>query len=533
MRTSKRIFLNAASNWVGSVVQAGLGFLLVPFLLNQLGRSSYGLIALTGVIVSFTTLADLGLRSALGRNLAEQVGKKDIRRFNELVSTGMATYVLIGSFCAAFLMTCAPFLARAFKAPSDLMPQAVFLIRWYGGISVLMSFIAPVYGATITSNNRFDVANYIDMGTSIAQGVGFFAVLGLTGTGLYGWGAVALTAQSVRILAKRHAALVIWPTHRVGLAFIRRDSFHSLFSLGWRMCLFQVTNLLSVRSDPIVITSFLGPSGVALYTPGLSLPTHARKLVDTLRSQLHPLATTYHVTGRNGQLHKVLFQGTRYTLLMGIPVCVMLAAFADPIMRLWIGKTPIGEEYHTVALVLVAWAVIDLLNYSAGSQWAVLLGMNRLDFLVWTQVVAGVLNVLASIYLVGYTRLGVIGVVLPTMVITAVRRPIIAAYTAWVCGTTVRRYCRESYLRPIIVLVLDVAAAVVASRVIAPHSLLSLGACVATVGIVWAPACWWIGFNRNDRMGFRALFGPARTKEDVASRRTAREGEQSRQCVAQ
>lgn len=504
MRTSRRIVVNAMAGWASEAVRFVIALVMLPFLLGKFGREGYGLLVLLGVIVGLTTVMDLGVRGALGRHLAEQVAKKDTRRFNELASTALVLYLVIASVFAAICLALAPLLARVFKVSDELMPQAVFLIRWYGSISVMLSFIAPVFAATIIANNRFDLANYLDIGVAILSGLVIFAVVGLTDAGLYGWAGVSLAGQVILLLLRGFTARRIWPSLDIRLAHFRRDALRPLFSLGGYLFVFNMTHLLSVRADPIVLTWFFGLAGVSLYNPGGSLPARSRRLVKTLSRQLHPLATAYHVTGKTQQLQAVLIRGTRYTLLMGIPVCVILGIFAMPIMRLWLERV-LGADYRIPALVMTGWAVVDLFTYAAGSQWSVLLGMNRLKFLVWTSVPAGIVNILVSIILVGYTSLGIPGIMVATVIIAAIRRPIITVYTARVCGMSARRYLMESYLRPILVLAL-VAAVGLALRIgVAPSSLIALAACVAGVGCLWVPLCWWVGFNPADRESFRGL----------------------------
>ncbi len=492
-----------------------IGLIMVPFLLGKFGREGYGLMALLGVIVGLTTIVDLGVRAALARHLAEQVAKKDTKRFNELASTALVLYLVIGSVCAVACLVLVPLLARVFNVSPKLMPQAVFLIRWYGSSSVMLSFIGPVFAATIISNNRFDLANYLAIGVGIVRGLGILAVVGLTDAGLYGWAGVSLCGQVLLLVMHGFMAHRIWPSLAIRLAHFRRDALRPLFSLGSYLFAFKMTHLLSVRSDPIVITTFFSPAGVSLYNPGGSLPRLVRPLVNTLSSQLHPIATAYHVTGKAERLQAVLLRGTRYTLLMGIPVCVILGVFAMPIMRLWLERV-LGADYRIPALIMTGWAVADLFMYAGGSQWPVLLAMNRLKFLVWIHVPAGILNVLVSIILVGYTSLGIPGIMVATVIIAAIRRPILTIYTARVCGMSAGRYFMESYLRPILILAL-VGSAGLALRIgIAPRSLFALVACVAGVGCLWVPLCWWVGFNPADRESFRGLLRRGGGREAVA-----------------
>ena len=526
MQVSQRIAWNAVTNWAAMLVSAAVGLVLVPFLLGCLGKEGYGLAAIAGVVVSFTAAADLGLRGALSRHLAEQVALKNTRRFNELASTALVLYLTIGTALATACVLAAEPLARAFRVSPALLPEAVFLVRWYSSVSILLSFLSPLFGAVVISNNRFDLRNYILTGTGLMRGAFLFAVLGLTDTGLYGWAVVGIAATALEVALMVIAARRLWPAMELRVRHLRWSAAKALASLGVSLFTLQWTGLLAVQSDPIVLTAFLGPAAVALYQPALTAVGSVRPLVSTLADQLHPLATGLHVTGRRKELQQVLLRGTRYTLLMGVGVCTLLAVLAKPMMRLWLGGR-LGEDYAVTAQVLVAWVVVDLFTYAAGSQWPVLLGMNRLRFLLWTQLPLAVLNLLVSIVLVGYTRLGVVGVVIPTAVIGILRRPIVAVYVAWVCGLTARRYFLESYLRPIAVLTMLTAAAFGLRWAIGPASWLSLGACATALGVSWAGLAWGVGLTRTDRQAFCQLLrewrrrgkGPAAEgrKEDASA----------------
>ncbi|MBA7714540.1 hypothetical protein ES703_123566 [subsurface metagenome] len=440
----------------------------------------------------------------MGRHLAEQVATENTQRFNELVSTGLLGNLAIGSSLASMCFIFAPFLTQPFKVPEVLEAQAVFLIRWYGSISILFSFILPIYTATITSNNRFDLQNYITTSLGVLRGVLIFAILGLTGTGLYGWAGVMLVSRAILILVTRHFARGVWPELKVSFKYVRRDAFGVLLSLGGILFLLQLTSLLSQHADPIILTTILGPAAVALYKPGLILVVAAQPLVKALVDQLHPLATGYHTTGHSRELQSILIRGTRYTLLMAIPVCVVLGVFAHPITKIWLFSS-LGNDYRITAWVLSGWALIAFFNYASGAQWPVLLGMRRLKFVVWTQLPLAVVNIIVSIFLVRYTSLGVVGVVVATVIIGMIRRPVLVVYTALVVGLRPREYFMQSYFRPLLVLLIHTAIAMVIRFGIHIDRLMVLAMCVVFVGICWLGLCWWVGFDKNDRQSIRAL----------------------------
>jgi len=244
-----------------------------------------------------------------------------------------------------------------------------------------------------------------------------------------------------------------------------------------------------------------------MYTPATTLVGAVRPLVTTLVDQLHPLATMYYESGQIKRLQEVLIRGTKYTFLLGIGACVVLAVFADPITQLWLGRA-LGSQYVVTARVLVIWLAIDLLAYAGGTQWPVLLGVNRLRFLTLTQLPFAILNVCASIALVRFTSLGVVGVVIPTLVIAIIRRPIVLVHTARVCSLPVLQYLRGAYLRPVIILILLTGAGVILRIVVKPSSVSTLLASGSAMGVLFASLCWWVGLDEVDRSFIREMVKP-------------------------
>jgi O-antigen/teichoic acid export membrane protein len=512
MKTAAQVTWNTATKWGSHAINGVIGVLLVPFLLNELGKEGYGLIALVGVILSLTGLADLGLRQGLGRNLAEAVARRDNLRFNELASTAMVVYIAIGFILSGVIIAAAPYIIKIFKAPPALTLEAIFLVRWYGSASLMTAFINPVAVAVFISHNRYDIANNIITAVSILRGIGLFCVLGLTDTGLYGWGYVFIAVMVLATAFRLYIAYHFKPDLQIHPRHFRMAALRQIFSLGSQMFVIEMATLISVQVDPLIITQFFGPAGVSIYRPGRILALHSRELVNAFRSQLSPLTTGYNATGNIAKLQEILVKATRYSTLMAAVVCVMLVVFAEPIMKVWIGKTAIGDHYKTAAVILIWMAVNDLLVSTTGSQWAVLFGMNRLGFLVWTATISGTINLLSSIYLVGYTSLGVTGVVIPTAVLSAVRRPIVASYTAWLCQLSPWRYICETYTRPLIVLLLVGMVAVAARFTLQPDSIIGVAACLAITGAAWCPLSWFIGLEVADQRIFLNLVKSFRGK---------------------
>ncbi len=517
MNLSNRIALNAVTTWLSTAVGAAVQLLIVPFLIARLGKEGYGLVALCGAIVGFAVMIDLGVRHSLSRHLAELIALKNDRRITELFSSALACYAAIGGLLMLGCVTFAETLVGYFQVPEALRADAVFLVRYYASATIILSFIAPCYEATLNGSNRFDLWNYVHIVEVLLRAVGIIVVMGWViergdaSSGLRAWAAVMFAAQITGIALFRFLARRICAGLRFRPGAVKRDALAELFRLGRYLFVYETVQLLAVRADPFILTSFLGPKAVGLYQPAILFVAGARPFVGALAKQLRPLATGLHATGQKQQLQELLIRGSRLTFLMGSPFCIVLAVFALPIVRLWL-----GDGFEATAWVLALWAMVDLTEYGAGPQWHVMLGMNRVRFIVAVRLAAAVLNLGASILLVRWMSRGepdmdmaIVGVVIPTVVLGVAQRVVITLHVAAATEVPLRRYIAESYFRPLVTLGLLTAVCLTLRLVAAPQSLLAVASCVAAPLALWGPLCWWLALDDKDKKGFQGVFQSA------------------------
>ena len=511
----RQIAYNLLTGWAAIVVRTGLALYIVPFLLSRMGQESYGLLGLLGVFVSLANTADLGLRSALGRELSEHRARNDGTAFRELVSTAFALYICLALLIAALGWMIAPRFVVWMRVSDSLRPQALLLTRIYGTVSVLLSFTTPVFSAALSSGHRFDIINSVQIVVGTLSSVAVIVAVSIAKDALWAWAVVMLSMQLMTLASMFVAFKKYCPAAGVRTKHIKPRRLGPLLRLGGYMYSIQLTQALSEKSDPLVISYFFSPAGVALYTPGGRLSQLIRPIVTMLSDQLYPLTTRHHISHEREKLQRLLLLGTKYTLLLGSLFSAGLIVFAIPFCRLWLEKS-LGDDYRTAALVLIGWAMADLTTYAAGAQWPVLLGMKRLRFLVWTQLPFAFLNLALSVYLVGFTSLGIPGVLVATIAIGLIRRPLLIWHTAHLTGLSLRSYLRESYGRPLLCFTLTLIVGT-CMRLLLPAapSWITLGASVLLTATAWGFLCFYVGLSDIERHALYSM-APWRRRENGA-----------------
>jgi O-antigen/teichoic acid export membrane protein len=285
---------------------------------------------------------------------------------------------------------------------------------------------------------------------------------------------------------------------RISLYLVEARMLRPMFKLGGYMYALQMTNTLAEKSNPLIISSFFGPTGVALYQSGGKVCQMLRPIVMTFVNQLYPLTTQCHVLNQETKQKKIFLSGTKYTMLFGVLVAIGVFVYAEPFCKLWLSKE-LGNDYFKVAYIMQLLAIVDLTAYARGTQWPILLGMKKLKFLVWAQLPSAVLNVFVSIYLVGYTDLGLAGVVYPTIVLNLLRLPVLIWYVGKQMNVSFAHCIKESYLRPAICLALTFIGAKVVHSYIGCNTWLELVFAGVATSCVWVGSLLFVGANQQER----------------------------------
>jgi O-antigen/teichoic acid export membrane protein len=207
-------------------------------------------------------------------------------------------------------------------------------------------------------------------------------------------------------------------------------------------------------------------------------------------------------------LQEMLVRGTRLTILLSIPFCVILGCFARPIVGIWL-ELP---KFEPTIWALIILSLADVATHVRETQGFVMTGLNRVRFITMTQVIGGFTTMILG---VGVTALlvhldwgfnAIIGVAIPAAVVGWLQAAVISVYVARATGVGGRRYFKESFLWPLVCLVISTVGALIISTTLQPQTLVGLMACAALAGTLCAIVGWTIGFDQIDRQRVLQMF---------------------------
>jgi len=490
---------NVLTNWAAFLVTSLVSFFLSPFVVHQLGDTSYGVWVLVGAMTGYLGLLDLGVRGAVTRYTANLATRQDHENASGIVSSGLGIFIVAGMAAMAFAAALAFFVLDKFQiAPADL-PQAR-LVLILVGCNVAISLVSGVFGGVVTGLQRFDISNAIEITAALLRAAAVVAAL-WAGNGLV---ALALIHAGFALAVGMAYWMCSWrlyPQLRVAWSRGTREHLRQIFSFSVYSFLLHISAYLIYHTDSLVIGAFLPVSMVTFFAIATNLATYARAVVSGISTTMTPKFSAMQASQQVADMSHALLRAVRYSTLVILAIAITFLLRGASFIGLWMGPEyaqPSGAVLWILALALIP---------AAGSQVvaSVMLGLNRHRPVVPIVIVEALANLGLSIWWV--QSIGISGVAwataLPSLLTSLLWWP---WYVNRTMGIAIARYISSSWLRPGCAFLPFAAATWAVERTWPAPTLWVFFVQVAGLLPVAALGAWLVALEREDRAQLRDRF---------------------------
>ena len=352
-----RLFRNAWSNLLGAAVPALAALATVPLVVAGLGEANYGLYALVTAIVGYFAVIDINVTAGSVKYIAAQHARAEDEQIARTLSFGAAIYALIGALGGCGLLFGARFLvAGVFAVPPHLAADAVASLQLAAlgfFLGQLQSYLHSVPQALM----RFDVSGRLEMVFGTLVPLLTVGVL-MLGYGLFEIIALRVAASAIHcLLLWRGIARLLpglhwrWPGRalRRGILGFSAYSFLSRFAA-----------LSYAHADKLIIGALVGVTGLAYFTVAATLANRVLGLSFRLSGVFFPAASMLAAGGELARLDHAYLKATRYVVYLNAAMLVLLAVFAEPLLRYWMNPDFAAHGAAVLALMALAQFVDSL-----------------------------------------------------------------------------------------------------------------------------------------------------------------------------
>lgn len=371
--TGKLLTRNWAFNLAGQLLPLVVAVATMPYVIRNLGPERFGILSIAWVLLSYSTLLDLGLGRATTKFVAEYLGRNESEKLPSVIWTSVWAQSVLGIAGAVLFAALTPPLVDHLLRMSAGLQSNTRVSFFILAASLPIILVGNAFRGALEASQRFDLVNYVRAPANAS--IFILPALGLPlGLGLPGIVLLLVLARLAASIAYMWLCLYQFPGLRSryssDMATIR-----SLLVYGGWVTVSNVTSPLMTYLDRFFIGTIVSVTAVGYYTAPYEAISRATILPGSLTAAIFPAFSSLDATGSRDRLEQLCVRSLKSLLLTLGPVILLVIVFAPDILRIWLGSD-FAAKSSEVLQILAAGTLINSLAYVPSS---LLQGVDRPD----------------------------------------------------------------------------------------------------------------------------------------------------------
>lgn len=325
-----------------------IGFFMMPFLINQLGTTQYGLWILIGSIISLFTLLDAGMIGVTQRFVVRAFHGGDNTEVNQSISTSFFLFIAISLVIALVTLIVILIGPYFFEQPENIpLFQTTIAILGFG--TAINIPLTAFYGI-ITAKNRFDLLTYINIASLVVRTslIVYFISQGSDISTLAFITVSMLASEKILaiILAKK-----MFKALKISSKLFKLSLIKKYFHFSKWVYLTTVADRIRFTIDDLVVAGLIGLSAVTHYTVAATLISYFGEVMASIFGVIGPSLNKYHKLNQWDNLRSAFFAITEVATIISCLIGGLLTILGPSFISTWIG-TDYGDSYLVLIILL-------------------------------------------------------------------------------------------------------------------------------------------------------------------------------------
>lgn len=403
----KKIVKSTFSNLSYLIISIISYILLTPIMLKSLGNYYYGLWILATTIISYYGYADLGITSAVTRNMALSIGEKDNEKFNRIFANGLLLNCLISIMLTLITLIIFFILEKVDFTNNNLHTiSKIFLIL---GLSFAFSFPFKTFYSIIVANIKFDVISFIQTIQMLIK-TAFMIWLLKNGYGIISLTFVLLFSSLIANFLFVFFGYKLANFIRFHINFIDKTNLLELLKYGSKTIVAQFADLLRTRLDEVVIGIFISIQSVAVYSIANKIVSTANSFNQSFITTVRPLFAKYLGINNSNENKQLFFFLSKITFCTSFCILFCLLFVGKEFIVLWVGEKYI-PAYNILIILACGYFYLYIQQIGIHLTYA----RNKHQYWAVITIIEGILNLVLSLFFALVLKMGIYGIALGTL----------------------------------------------------------------------------------------------------------------------
>jgi len=354
-RHSFSVIRNTAANYLALIWRMVAAIFLVRILFLGLGGEDYGFWTLLWVIFGYSLMLDFGFGQTIQKFTAEAMIDRNMDRLNRIISSIIASYMVMALLILAVTVCLTPFLDKIFSFDYGtdeerlIYLKTVFLVFGVGAAAVFPSGVFP---EILAGMKRYDIKNAALLCNITLQLTGIYLLL-QEGYSLLGLAVFCSLLNLGTNALMAWGIVVMLPGFHPSPRLISFKTLREISNFSFYVYILNLARLMMGRCDKIVLGIMLGMNAVAVYQVGTRISELMEKLTTQFQDTLGPLAASYYKNNDWESLKWVMLKSGKVAAFITCGAVMILFLLTPPILMLWLKVNSPDVIFITRSALLV------------------------------------------------------------------------------------------------------------------------------------------------------------------------------------
>ncbi|MBQ4135218.1 MAG: lipopolysaccharide biosynthesis protein [Methanocorpusculum sp.] len=410
IRFAQRFSANVISNVLYFIINIVIGLLLVPFFIDSLGESTYGLIPLATSITSYVLIFIDAANGSVSRFLTLDLQRADVDKSNETFNTSLfgLSGIVIASIPIVLIVSW--FLPNIFNIGEE-STFSVFILFSLTILSALVRIISGNFMVTLFAYNRLDLRNYINIISIISQVLIVIFLFAVTSPSLEAVGISYFVSSLIALLAsiifsKLTCSTIIFSPH-----YFRKTRFKEIMNMTVWVAFGQFGYLLRTQFALIAVNIILGTVAGTSYSLVITWINLLLGVAALVTNTFTPMIYSYRAKNDMVGMKDFVSFATKMTgIVMALPLC-LICLYSSQLYTLWV-----GEQFAHLSVIV--WIAVLPVIFKMQASCIVPIYQAHLLIKVpmIVSIIVGILTIILTVILPGLFENGLIGVAIASSI---------------------------------------------------------------------------------------------------------------------
>ena len=319
---------NTTTNYLVMLIRIFQGILVTRWLIGYLGDAGYGFWMLLWTFFTYALLMDFGAGIAGQKYTSMELFKRDIRRYNSIISMIFTFHVLMSLLLVICVVVMSFYLETLFQV-HDLSRLAYYRKCFF--IFALGAAVLFPYGVLheiLVGLHKIYINNFIAATGRFVEMISFYIIL------KWGGGLLSIVCFEVFLMASERFAPWFFvkrliPGFHMRLHLYDREVFREVFGFSSGSYFMSLASLLRVQTRNPIISKYRGLDGVGIFNISNRLSELCNQAISQYNINVRPVAAQLFHRGRIRMLCTFVTKSMQWNVFMCCLIIIPAAMLRD------------------------------------------------------------------------------------------------------------------------------------------------------------------------------------------------------------